>query len=263
MRRGRIDGLVGRDRDPDPPSQLGEDRSVIAGQRLLHVFQREPLHGLEPVGGGLEAPAPLASIRIRMSGPAACRTARTRSTRTSVSRSAPTLTLSVVKPAATAWRAASADGTGPRNGSVAFTPMPSPSANSTGDGVPSRSKRAASRAARRARPGRPCDSSSSPVGRRPSRTEATALPHQQREDRVRRLAVGGLEHGLPHPHPPVGVCQPEQPRLAGEPIPVAVANGRRKRTATLSARSDTTGVMSRAARTRTGRRRRTPAAPSP
>ena len=52
--------------------------------------------------------APLTSSRRRMSGPTAARMARTRSTRTSVSRSAPALTLSVRKPDSTDWSAASA-----------------------------------------------------------------------------------------------------------------------------------------------------------
>ena len=50
------DRLVGGDRHPDPPPELGQRRGVVPGQRLLHVLEVESGERLEPVLGGRRVP---------------------------------------------------------------------------------------------------------------------------------------------------------------------------------------------------------------
>ena len=160
--------------------------------------------------------APLTSSRRRTSGPMAARIARTRSTRTSVSRSAPALTLSVAKPDSTDWRAASAAAARPerRDRRVDADAI----VVGLGRGVgrvevePGALERRVERAARARRGARGRRASAAAIGRaldgladerrrgssrRPRRRPARGRPRPARPGRRRRPAGGSMRRARP------------------------------------------------------------------
>ena len=256
---------------------------VVRGQRLLDEFDVEPGDRLEPIVRRREVPGavdvdPEADVRARprRGWRGSARPA------TSVSRSAPALTLSVRKPDSTDCCAASAAADGPSDGSVALTPTPSSSGSASGSVQPHFRSRPRSRArpARQVEPRalergveRSARRPRAPRARRdrrqpPSRGALDRLPDERRRGSCRpprRPPVRAT--ASPSPTRPSASTSRRIHASRSTHIPVAVANGRRNGMRTRSA----TRARRRSCRSRPDRqpereqdaRRRAPAAPCP
>ena len=231
-------GLVGRDRDADATAQLGHAVDVVrrraAARRIRCRSARSP-----PVGRSRSSrsQAPLTSSRSAMSGPTAARIARTRSTSTSVSRSAPALTLSVTNPDSTDCerRLGRRLRTERRERGI--------DADATVVVVLGRNRprpgraRALSSAAASARPGAPCISRSASEGS-PSAAPSTASRTSASRIVSATSPFAGSSTASPSPTRPSSSTSRRIHASRSTHIPVAVGNGRRNGIRTRSATSD-------------------------
>ncbi len=188
--------------------------------------------------------APLTSSRSAISGPIAARIARTRSTSTSVSRSAPALTLSVDEARLDRLqRGLRGRRRGPSDGSVALTPTPPSSSCSARDRSVEVEPGALSIAAASARPGAPCCSRSAERGQA-IRGALDRLADQRRRGSSRPpRRSAGSSTASPSPTRPSSSTSRRIHASRSTHIPVAVGNGRRKGIRTRSATRDRTVVM--------------------